>query len=439
MKCIAFMVYIFLSCCNLCAQTNSGIVMANSQIKQMEVAPGEKLPDVILKTMDHSFLRFSSLKGKLVIIDFWGIHCSSCIDHLPDLQRLQQQFGDKIQILVVTKDDSFGVKKLLSRIPLLRNISLPFITNDSVLSGYFYYSSLPTHVWIDSSGTVIQKTSGNNTTIENIAGILVGKKINLPPKKEFRYYQRGVPLFAEGAGRQIEHLQYYSVIMGSPEGLDGQSDILVDKDSATGNIQRIHIAQVPLQFLYQYAFYNVITDNHFLFQGGRVLLEVKDPGKFYWPDDKSFHDEWREKNLYSYEIKVPLAQSSQIYKWMLTDIDRYFGCTASIQQRKINCWVLKLTDGFKKPDMDGPAKWEKGADYICATNYPFSFFVDQLRESPQLLKTAVIDEVKGVSRINLNLQCTFDNISKLQSELLKNGFILVKEERLLPALVISDN
>jgi hypothetical protein len=176
-----------------------------------------------------------------------------------------------------------------------------------------------------------------------------------------------------------------------------------------------------------------------LFQGGRVLLEVKDPGKFYWPDDKRFHDEWREKNLYSYEIKVPLAQSSQIYKWMLTDLDRYFGCTASIQQRKINCWVLKLADRFKKPDMDGPAKWEKGTDYICATNYPFSFFVDQLRESPQLLKTAVIDEVKGVSRINLNLQCTFDNISKLQSELLKNGLVLEKESRVLPVLVISDN
>lgn len=438
MKHLAFILCGFLLFTNVLAQTNTKKNSLATSQNNIEIRPGEEVPDVRVKPMGQAPFNLSSLRGKLVILDFFGIHCSSCITHLPDMQRFQEQFSDQIKILVVTKDDSTSVKKLLSRIPRLKNITLPFITNDSLLSDYFYYASLPTHVWIDSAGVVIQKTSGYNTSYANIDAWLAGKRINLPAMKEFRDYQRGVPLFAEGGGRQIEKLQYYSLIMGSPDGLDGQSDIHEDKDSATGKIVRLLIAQETLLRLYQHAFMGSDLSKSFVFERGRVLLEVKHPERFEEPEEDSLLDAWKDQYMCSYEIKVPPERSDKIYKWMQSDLERYYGYTAAIEDRKVACWVLKAAGNFKRSTSKALAKWEEGSNYIHATNINLYFLLSQLRYTKAFFKAPFVSEIDGVERIDLNLNCTIEDTEKLKKELLKSGLLLVKEERLLPMLIISE-
>lgn len=403
-----------------------------------EIRPGEEVPDISLKPMGQDPFMLSTLKGKLVIIDFFGIHCSSCITHLPEMQRLQDQFPDKIKILVVTKDDSASVKKLLLRIPRLRDIRLPFITNDSVLSEYFYYASLPTHVWIDSAGVAIQKTAGHNTSFENIQAWLQGQKIKLPAKKEFRDYQKGVPLFAEGGGRQIEKLQYYSLIMGKPDGLDGQSDIREDKEPATGKTVRILIGMAPLLFLYRYAYAEGNRHRYFVFERGRVILDVKHPERFEVPGEGSLLDAWEDQYMCSYEIKVPPERADKIYKWMQGDLERYYGYAAAIEDRKVECWVLKEAENLKRSSSKAPAEWEEGNDYVQATNIQLNFLLTQLRDTKPFFETPFVSEIDGKKRIDLQLNCTLQDTEKLKKELLKCGLMLVREERLLPMLIISD-
>jgi thiol-disulfide isomerase/thioredoxin len=438
MKLGVFVLSTYLLCLSAAGQTKSRPVPVAFNQNSPEINPGEKVPDVHLRPIGQAPFQLSSLKGKLVIIDFFGIHCSSCISHLPEMQSFQEQFPDQIKILVVTKDDSVSVKKLLSRIPRLKNITLPFITSDSVLSEYFYYTSLPTHVWIDRSGTVIQKTAGYNTSFENIQSWLAGKKINLPAKKELRDYQKGVPLFVEGGGRQVNKLQYYSVIMGRPDGLDGQSDIRIDKDPATGKPVRILIAGSSLLYLYRYAFMEGNLSKDFVFQRGRVLLDVKHPEIFELPDDASLLGAWKEQYTCSYEIRVPPERSDRIYKWMKSDLERYYGYTAKVEDRKVECWVLKAAGNFKISVSKGPANWELGDNYFRATNLTLREFLDRLRYSKRLLKATVISDLNEKTKIDLDLNCAVDDTDKLNTELRKYGLLLVKEKRILPMLVISE-
>lgn len=49
----------------------------------------------VSKTLDGKPISIASLKGHVVVIDFWGIHCGPCIGALPGVERLWQQFRAK--------------------------------------------------------------------------------------------------------------------------------------------------------------------------------------------------------------------------------------------------------------------------------------------------------------------------------------------------------
>jgi thiol-disulfide isomerase/thioredoxin len=406
----------------------------------IEIDKGEKVPDLTLKPLGQTEFKLSDLRGKLVIIDFFGVNCSACIKALPEMQQLQDSLSNEIQILVVTKDDSSSMRKLFSRISILKNIHLPIITNDSALSSFFYYASLPTHVWIDTNGFVIQKTAGYNTSMKKIAAWLSGEKIELPEKNELADYEFGVPLFVEGGGRQLPHMRYYSLIMGVPYGMgSGQPDFHIERDSSTGKIFRILKSRDVLLDLYRYAYMEDDKRKRFLFEPGRVKLNVKIPEMFDFPDDKEKMDEWSKENLFSYEIKVPIDKSDSIFNWMQQDLNRYFGYSAEIKKEKVKCWILKSVE---KSDgavaMQNPNSFAKTDSLDHTASVPFQFFVESLKYVSPLRKAPVINEVHDVKMISIDLNWGLDDLDNVKKILSQYNVRLDQEERELDILVIKD-
>jgi thiol-disulfide isomerase/thioredoxin len=46
------------------------------------------------------------LRGKVVLLDFWGYWCGPCISNMPDLMRLNDDFADKGLVIIAVHDDS---------------------------------------------------------------------------------------------------------------------------------------------------------------------------------------------------------------------------------------------------------------------------------------------------------------------------------------------
>src|SRR5579872_2578758 len=63
-------------------------------------------PDLTLKDLDGKDVSLASLKGKVVLVNFWATWCEPCKIEIPELIELQQKYGPQgFTVLGIAMDD----------------------------------------------------------------------------------------------------------------------------------------------------------------------------------------------------------------------------------------------------------------------------------------------------------------------------------------------
>lgn len=64
---------------------------------------GDAMPDLTRFKLEGKLP--DSLKGKVVIVDFWASWCGPCKESFPAMNELQKKFGDKGLIIIAVNED----------------------------------------------------------------------------------------------------------------------------------------------------------------------------------------------------------------------------------------------------------------------------------------------------------------------------------------------
>ena len=70
------------------------------------ISEGAQAPDFTLKDINGKDLALSSLRGKYVVLDFWGSWCGWCIKGIPDMKKYYDKYKDKMEILGIDCNDT---------------------------------------------------------------------------------------------------------------------------------------------------------------------------------------------------------------------------------------------------------------------------------------------------------------------------------------------
>lgn len=91
--------------CGLRPKTNEAPAVETEQA-QSAVADADMAPDFELPDLQGNPLKLSSLRGKYVILDFWGSWCIWCIRGIPAMKEVYAKYKDKMEILGIDCRDT---------------------------------------------------------------------------------------------------------------------------------------------------------------------------------------------------------------------------------------------------------------------------------------------------------------------------------------------
>ena len=123
---------------------------------------GAKAPDFDLKSLTGETVRLSSLRGKVVLIDFWSTICDPCLKEMPELVRLYEERKDKGFVVLAIATDGPETVANVSTVAKERNMVFPVLldTETAVLDRYNPEGRLPFTEVVDKDGVVVLKRSG---------------------------------------------------------------------------------------------------------------------------------------------------------------------------------------------------------------------------------------------------------------------------------------
>lgn len=272
-----------------------------------------KVGDTIPETLwQHSFqtitnreqfatFEFRSIKGKLIIIDFWATWCSSCIQAMPELHKLQKEYGDKIAIVSHTNEGAEKITTFL-KVNKIAKENLEFsIIGDTILEKVFSHRLLPHFIWIDQLGIVKAVTSASEVNSENIDRVLGSYSVKIPSKIDLN---PELPLFMGVQFLGNELLQYSVLSKGNFVGL--ASGNLYRK---TNGILRGHaFTNTNLGTIYRIIARQIFKMKGIPFNSNQIVYKLDHPDKL--------------REIYNYELLVPLSNASELYTNMLEDLNK---------------------------------------------------------------------------------------------------------------------
>ena len=110
--------------------------------------------DFTLKDMNGEDFNFSSLRGSVVLLNFWATWCGPCKVEIPGFVELQDEYGDQgFQVLGVSVDDRPEQIRLFAKEFSVNYPMLVGLGEEDFKEAYGPIWGLPISIWIDREGT----------------------------------------------------------------------------------------------------------------------------------------------------------------------------------------------------------------------------------------------------------------------------------------------
>jgi len=121
------------------------------------IKEGDPAPMFSGLTIDDKKIDFAQLKGKkVVLLDFWSIYCASCIEEMPGLIEMHNEFSNKGPQVIGANLDSFGTHRVVKFMQGMETkINFPVVIDKTrQIATSFNAMVLPTTLLIDASGKI---------------------------------------------------------------------------------------------------------------------------------------------------------------------------------------------------------------------------------------------------------------------------------------------
>lgn len=414
------------------------LLLVNSARSQSPDASADFLnkpcPDFVFDTLfnhNKQKVSISDMKGKFVILDCWATFCHPCIAGMPKMEKIQQRFGDTLQIFMVGLDGYERIKQFFElRKKENRPVNLPSASTRKMAS-YFKTNGVPYYIWLDDKGIVRAMT--DEVTEQGVSdfihqGKITDKQRSLVPPLSLRQRRYLLPV--------VDSIESGNIIMNSSlTKYTREIENLMPTLKAKFITTRIRIQNHMISTLYCFA-YGALDSG--MIKYNRRVLESAHDEKLSMPKGANY-DDWKYENTYCYELTVPESRKKDLLQIMRDDLKRYFGYKAYKEYRTQKCLVLhveKKVDMSTKSPNSEPYLKLNGVTGGVWKNQPISKMVDIIEHYRQ--DKIVLDETGITGKVDFEIKADLTDVDSINNDLKKYGLRLDWADRKVEMFVIRD-
>lgn len=290
--------------------------MSAQDIVSKYLQMGEQVPNVtfsILSPNGTTDISMESLRGKVVILEFWATFCGPCIPAMDHLAEIQKKFPSDLVVIAVTDESRQKVVNFLNKRPSSLRMGLD---HTGELNRLFYHQFMPHTILIGPDGIIKAITSPDEITEDIIYITKSGADPAIELKSEFKTEQ--IKQDALGMVNYEENSLFKMVLGSSLKGVQSQLRKVSETEYEFIN------CTVPM-------IYSVLLDNNKMKdQMPKKCLEVSQETK----------DMLSIENSFCFKSKVPLHLQSNIESLSLDYLNQIFELAPKIETRKRNVMAL---------------------------------------------------------------------------------------------------
>jgi uncharacterized protein (TIGR03435 family) len=189
------------------------LIVSNTIFSQTELKVGDLAPDINITDYISNTPKDKGFKNKFILLEFWATWCGTCLDEVPKLNALQENFKSKKDFVFVsiTYEKPEKVIRTLKRIPFNSMVVSDQTekTRKNFIEKKDGYFALPATILIDNKGVV--KWIGTPSELNDV---LLNKFVNGEELKESDNSNSNKimdPIFIQPSEERITDIAYKTI------------------------------------------------------------------------------------------------------------------------------------------------------------------------------------------------------------------------------------
>ncbi|MBK6979928.1 MAG: TlpA family protein disulfide reductase [Cytophagaceae bacterium] len=125
---------------------------------------GMKISPKTFLTTNGERIQIGGKQTKPTLINLWFVECGGCVAEIPALNKLQENYADKVNFIAITFDDDKKVLRFLKN----KEFNFKHITNANQFIEYIGTKPYPENIFIDKDGFIrnIEGGLGKNEDLD---------------------------------------------------------------------------------------------------------------------------------------------------------------------------------------------------------------------------------------------------------------------------------
>jgi peroxiredoxin len=309
---VMLLTFVLLPACSK-KKNSGGDDGGNAEQSKVGIEIGNIAPDFSIPLLSGETVKLSDYRGKVVLLNFWATWCGPCVDEMPAIQQISDDFANKAVVLAVNVGEKKDkIEKFIKDKKFTFNIGLD---ENNEVSMKYPTEGIPLSIVLKADGSISYTNigAGNNMypiykkQIEIALGELKSDELSASQNEEEKVYEAYLTAYDTLLFWAYDYTDTRPMEIGKEsKKIDGKKYYKVNKSEKTGSVKTLSDLKKHLLTMFSETFVSELFAKD-LYRDINGALYVQPAARLKITQGRDVNTEIIKKSDFQYILRVSVS------------------------------------------------------------------------------------------------------------------------------------